>query len=79
MTAAMGRFPLVDPRFIAAVDDGSRAAGVPYAQGVLTRTLSPDFVTSIRSSSSSLATPFDFDSGSCLVCNSHLPSGCMVT
>ena len=50
-----------------------------YGRGVLTFTLSPASVISTRSSSSLLAKPFDFLDGSIFVCNSHLPSGWMVT
>ena len=87
MTAAMGRFPLVDPEPLGAADevDCSReacarpAVGVLYSRGVHILTLSPDFVISTRSSSSSLVTPFNFDEGSDLLCSSHLAFGCIVT
>lgn len=87
MTAA-GRFELIDPTLRGATEDedcsrelaGCPAMdGVPYARGVPILKLSPDFVISIRSSSSSLAKPFVFEACSGFVCNSQTPLGCMVT
>jgi hypothetical protein len=87
MTAAIGRFPLIEPETLGTADevDCSREAwpgppvGVLYSRGVPILTLSPDLVISTRSSSSSLATPFNFDEGSGLLCSSHFAFGCMVT
>jgi hypothetical protein len=88
ITAAIGRFPLVEPwlRGAAEDDDASRIlvaeapAGVQYVRGVLIRILSPVFVISTRSSSSSLlATPFNFDAGSGRTWSSHFPLGWIVT
>ncbi len=85
MTAAIGRFPLVEPdcgRGADAVDcsrdQPARALdGVLNICGVLVLTLSPDLVISTRSSSESLATPLVLAGTevSFFVCSSHLPSG----
>ena len=86
MIADIGRFPLVEPNPLGAAVDCSReacdgpAVGVPYARGVPILTLSPDWMISTRSSSSSLATPFNFGLDSVgLLFNSHFAFGCIVT
>jgi hypothetical protein len=68
ITADIGRFPLVEPEVRGTTDEDDKIndcplTGVPTARGVPILTLSPDFVISTRSSSSSLATPLVFDVG----------------
>lgn len=84
MTVDIGRFALLTDAvlFVGPPDGGTDPGptdptGVPYARGVPIFTLSPDFVISTRSSSSSksLATPLNLESFSFFVLSSHLPSG----
>jgi len=80
MTAEIDRFALLDAALFGGPEGGAEPwatdpTGVPYERGVPIFTLSPDFVISTRSSSSSLATPLVLELFSFFVFNSHLPFG----